>query len=172
MIEGYMFEEHAMIRVAATECMCNLTVSKEVQELFMVEGSDRLKLIVLYSGEDDERLRRAAAGTLAMLTSLEPKICHRVTKVTAHWLEILQALLLSENAELKHRGAVIVLNMMTADKELAEKLMESEMFEILTVLAKNEGEEKKPPVARAAQECLHKAVEYGLIKPNLTSEAD
>lgn len=30
MIEGYMFEEHAMIRVAATECMCNLTVSKEV----------------------------------------------------------------------------------------------------------------------------------------------
>ncbi|XP_069840305.1 protein unc-45 homolog A [Dendropsophus ebraccatus] len=171
MIEGYMFEEHEMIRVAATECMCNLSMSKEVQDLFMVEGSDRLKLVVLYCGEDDERLRRAAAGTLAMLTSLEPKICQRVPQATAHWLEILQSLLLSENVELQHRGAVIVLNMMTADKELAEKLMESEMFEILTVLAKNE-EEKKRPVARAAQECLNKAVEYGLIKPNLTSESD
>ncbi|XP_073509295.1 protein unc-45 homolog A isoform X1 [Phyllobates terribilis] len=169
MIEGYMFEEHEMIRVAATECMCNMAMSKEVQDLFMVEGSDRLKLIVLYSGEDDERLRRAAAGTLAMLTSLEPKICQRVTQVTDHWLEILQTLLLSENKDLQHRGAVTVLNMMTADKELAEKLMASEMFEILTVLAKNE-EEKKLPVAQVAQESLNKAVEHGLIKPNLTSK--
>ncbi|CAJ0954825.1 unnamed protein product [Ranitomeya imitator] len=143
MIEGYMFEEHEMIRVAATECMCNMAMSKEVQELFMVEGSDRLKLIVLYSGEDDERLRRAAAGTLAMLTSLEPKICQRVTQVTDHWLEILQTLLLSENTELQHRGSVTVLNMMTADKALAEKLMESEMFEILTVLAKKRRRRKE-----------------------------
>ncbi|KAG9489197.1 protein unc-45 homolog A isoform X2 [Eleutherodactylus coqui] len=172
MIEGYMFEEHEMIRVAATECMCNLTMSQEVQERFMVEGSDRLKLIVLYCGEDDERLRRAAAGTLAMLTSLESKICQRVTQVTAHWLEILQALLLGENIELQHRGGIVVLNMMAADKELAKILMESEIFEILTVLAKNEEDEKKRPVSRAAQECLNKAVEYGLIKPNLPSESD
>lgn len=31
MIEGYMFEEHEMIRRAATECMCNLAMSKEVR---------------------------------------------------------------------------------------------------------------------------------------------
>lgn len=30
MIEGYMFEEHEMIRRAATECMSNLAMSKEV----------------------------------------------------------------------------------------------------------------------------------------------
>lgn len=29
-IEGYMFEEHEMIRLAATECMCNLALSPEV----------------------------------------------------------------------------------------------------------------------------------------------
>ncbi|NXL92731.1 UN45A protein, partial [Alectura lathami] len=44
MIEGYMFEEHELIRLAATECMCNMAMSKEVQELFLAEGSDRLKL--------------------------------------------------------------------------------------------------------------------------------
>ncbi|CAH2274175.1 unc-45 homolog A [Pelobates cultripes] len=168
MIEGYMFEEHELIRRAATECMCNMAMSKEVQDLFMAEGSDRLKLMVLYSGEDDEQLRRAASGTLAMLTSMDPEICRRIPQVTAHWLEILQALLLSENLELQHRGAVVVLNMIEADRELAEKLMESEMFEILTVLSNKEEEEKTKAVARAAKECLRKALDYGLIKPNLS----
>lgn len=31
MVEGYMFEEHEMIRRAATECMCNLAMSQEVR---------------------------------------------------------------------------------------------------------------------------------------------
>ncbi|XP_016007018.2 protein unc-45 homolog A isoform X1 [Rousettus aegyptiacus] len=162
MIEGYMFEEHEMIRRAATECMCNLAMSKEVQDLFEAEGNDRLKLLVLYSGEDDDLLRRAAAGGLAMLTSVRPSLCCRIPQVTTHWLEILQALLLSSNQELQHRGAVVVLNMVEASREIASTLMESEVLEILSVLAKG----KEGPVTRAAVACLGKAVEYGLIKPN------
>ncbi|XP_049639245.1 protein unc-45 homolog A [Suncus etruscus] len=162
MIEGYMFEEHEMIRRAATECMSNMAMSKEVQDLFEATGNDRLKLLVLYSGEDDELLRKAAAGGLAMLTSMRPSLCKRIPEVTTHWLEILQALLLSPNQELQHRGAVVVLNMAEASKELAGSLMESEVLEILSVLAKA----KEGPVARVAVACLGKAVEYGLIKPN------
>ncbi|XP_053128386.1 protein unc-45 homolog A [Hemicordylus capensis] len=163
MVEGYMFEEHEMIRLAATECMCNLTLSPEVRELFLAEGSDRLKLLVLYSGEEDERLQRAASGTLAVLTSLLPAVCARIPQVTTHWLEILQALLLSPSSELQHRGAVVVRNMVAADKELAEKLMESETLEILSVLARLKDQ---PSVAQAAKECLAQAVAYGLIKPS------
>lgn len=33
MIEGYMFEEHELIRLAATECMCNMAMSKEVRAM-------------------------------------------------------------------------------------------------------------------------------------------
>lgn len=29
-IEGYMFEEHELVRASATECMCNLVLSTEV----------------------------------------------------------------------------------------------------------------------------------------------
>ncbi|XP_036245489.1 protein unc-45 homolog A isoform X2 [Molothrus ater] len=163
MIEGYMFEEHELIRLAATECMCNMAMSKEVQEMFLAEGSDRLKLMVLYSGEEDEKLQRAASGTLAMLTTLHPPICKRIPQVTVHWLEILQALLLSPSAELQHRGAVVVMNMMAAAREVAEQLIASEMLEILSVLAKDKD---KPRVAQAAQESLAHAVAYGLIKPN------
>lgn len=185
-----------------------------MQELFLAEDSDRLKLMVLYSGEEDEKLRRAASGTLAMLTALHPPICKRIPQVvsawgggslvcpppcvlglavgwgpaavrhpgaqwgavlclptvlsaplcpqTVHWLEILQALLLSPSTELQHRGAVVVMNMMAAERGVAEQLIASEMLEILSVLAKDRD---KPRVAQAAQEALAQAVSYGLIKP-------
>ncbi|XP_067829568.1 protein unc-45 homolog A-like isoform X2 [Heptranchias perlo] len=165
MIESYMFEDHEMIRLAATECMCNMVLSEEVQELFLVEGTDRLKLLVLYSGEDDEKLRCAAAGAVAFLTSLQPKLCTKITQVTNHWLEILQALVLSSNADLQHRGLVITLNVMSAERDLAALLMETEMLEILSALTRD-GDEKKCKVSAAAKECLAQAVEYGLIKPN------
>lgn len=50
----------------------------QVQQLFLATGNDRLKLLVLYSGEEDERLRKAAAGTLAMLTAEQPELCSRI----------------------------------------------------------------------------------------------
>ncbi|KAF3854633.1 hypothetical protein F7725_022688 [Dissostichus mawsoni] len=143
-IEGYMFEEHDLVRAAATECMCNLVLSTEVQKLYLATGNDRLKLLVLYSGEDDERLRKAAAGTLAMLTSEQPELCARIPGTTTHWLEILQSLLLCEISDLRHRGVVIVQNIMQADKSLAETIMESEALEILSVLAKRRGARRNP----------------------------
>lgn len=55
----------------------------QVQDLFQATGNDRLKLLVLYSGEDDELLRRAAAGGLAMLTSMRPSLCSRIPQVVS-----------------------------------------------------------------------------------------
>lgn len=59
------------------------SISSQVQDLFEAEGNDRLKLLVLYSGEDDELLRRAAAGGLAMLTSMRPSLCSRIPQVVS-----------------------------------------------------------------------------------------
>lgn len=89
--------------------------------------------------------------------------CHPFLSQTTHWIEIVQALLLSEISDLRHRGVVIVQNMMQADKNLAETLMESEALEILSVLAKG-GEGTLEVISRVAQNCLDKAVEYGIIK--------
>lgn len=162
-VEGYMFEEHDLVRAAATECMCNLVLSTEVQKLYVAQGNDRLKLLVLYSGEEDERLRRAASGTLAMLTAEQPELCARIPGTTSHWLEIIQALLLSDNKDLRHRGVVVVMNLMQAERSLAETLMESEVLEILSVLAKG-GAPEQEAISRAAKQCLDKAIEYGIIK--------
>ncbi|KAK9412398.1 protein unc-45 B like [Crotalus adamanteus] len=134
-IENYMFENHDQLRQAATECMCNLVVNKEVQDRFIAEGNDRLKLIVLLCGEDDDKVQNAAAGALAMLTAAHKTLCHKLTQVTTQWLEILQRLCLHEKQEVQHRGVVIVYNLIHADQELAKKLVESEMLEILTIIA-------------------------------------
>lgn len=77
--------------------------------------------------------------------------------------------MLSEISDLRHRGVVIVQNMMQADKNLAETLMESEALEILSVLAKG-GEGILEVISRVAQNCLDKAVEYGIIKSREENE--
>ncbi|KFV03481.1 Protein unc-45 B, partial [Pterocles gutturalis] len=131
-IENYMFENHDQLRQAATECMCNLVLNKEVQERVVADGNDRLKLVVLLCGEEDEKVQVAAAGALAMLTAAQKKLCSKMTEVTTQWLEILQRLCLHENLEVQHRGLVIAFNLISADKELAKKLVETELLEILT----------------------------------------
>uniref|UniRef100_A0A8D0LGT4 Protein unc-45 homolog B n=1 Tax=Sus scrofa TaxID=9823 RepID=A0A8D0LGT4_PIG len=122
-IENYMFENHDQLRQAATECMCNMVVNKEVQERFLADGNDRLKLVVLLCGEDDDKVQNAAAGALAMLTAAHKKLCFKMTQVTTQWLEI------------------------------------------LTVVGKQEPDEKKAAVVQTARECLIKCMDYGFIKP-------
>lgn len=63
--------------------MVLVSIRSQVQDLFEAQGNDRLKLLVLYSGEEDELLRRAAAGGLAMLTSMRPSLCSRIPQVVS-----------------------------------------------------------------------------------------
>uniref|UniRef100_A0A8C1FI27 Protein unc-45 homolog B n=2 Tax=Cyprinus carpio TaxID=7962 RepID=A0A8C1FI27_CYPCA len=159
-IENYMFEEHDQIRQAATECMCNL-----VQDRYLEDGNDKLKLLVLLCGEDDVQLQRAAAGALAMLTAAQKKLAVKITKVTGQWLEIIQRLCIHDNPEIQHRGLVTVFNMLDADEQLAKKLIECELLEILTYVAKLEDNPKKQDAINAARACLSRAMDTGLIKP-------
>uniref|UniRef100_A0A3P9GY15 Protein unc-45 homolog B n=1 Tax=Oryzias latipes TaxID=8090 RepID=A0A3P9GY15_ORYLA len=165
-IENLMFEENEKIRLAATECMCNLVTSKEVQERYLEDGNDKLKLLVLLCGEDDDKIQIAAAGALAMITAAQKKLCTKMTLVTVQWLEILQRLCLHSNPKIQHRGLVIVYNMLDSDNnELAKKLIESELLEILTVIGKAEDNPKRQDPIDAARTCLVKAMDIGLIKP-------
>lgn len=51
-----------------------------VKMVEMMEGDnhDRVKILVLFCGEDDSATRKAAAGGLAMLTSRSEKICKKI----------------------------------------------------------------------------------------------
>ncbi|CAL8329480.1 unnamed protein product [Arctogadus glacialis] len=165
-IENYMFEDHEQIRRAATECMCNLVSCKEVQERYLQDGNDKLKLLVLLCGEDDDILQIAAAGALAMLTGAKKKFCTKMTVVSSQWLEILQRLCLHDNPQVQHRGLVIIFNMLNSDdSELAKKLMECEILEILSVIGKAEDNPKRQDSIDVARMCLVKGMDLGFIKP-------
>uniref|UniRef100_A0A671PUE1 Unc-45 myosin chaperone B n=1 Tax=Sinocyclocheilus anshuiensis TaxID=1608454 RepID=A0A671PUE1_9TELE len=89
-----------------------------------------------------KELQRAAAGALAIT----------MVHMTGQWLEIIQRLCIHDNPEIQHRGLVTVFNMLDADEQLAKKLIECELLEILTYVAKLEDNPKK-------------AMDSGFIKP-------
>lgn len=53
----------------------------QVQDRYLEDGNDKLKLLILLCGEDDAQLQRAAAGALAMLTAAQKKLAVKITKV-------------------------------------------------------------------------------------------
>lgn len=165
-IENYMFEDHDMIKRAATECMCNLASNNLALERFKGEN-DRVKLLVLFCFEEDVKLISAASGCLACL-SRDEAICNKILDVK-QGLEALQVLCVSEDVSLQLRGVAIVSNIIDSSKENAVKIVETELLEILMALSR-----AKDPAKSAIQEravyTLERAAELGIIQHNETKE--
>ncbi|KAJ8888016.1 hypothetical protein PR048_007501, partial [Dryococelus australis] len=160
-IECYMYEEHEMLRRAATQVMTNLALSPEVVRLYESPG-DRVKFLVLLCTEEDEETSLAAAGALAVLAAQSKKVCRKVLEPTS-WLDALHHLLLSPSVDMQHRGVAIVAHMMQNSRSVAEKLIATDVMEILLALSllQEEGQEK---VRTLAQEALQSAERWKLIK--------
>lgn len=164
-IETFMFEEHELLRQAATECMCNMTMCNDVVNLYLDDSSktERLKLLLLFCGEVEyPKLMLAATGALAILSANE-KICEKLTSFKST-VEILKQILVFEDAEIQYRAAYIVANMLESSKDVAELLIEGDVFEIL--LALTQIGEGKAAVKEHAERGLKAAQEWGLIKEN------
>lgn len=162
LMESLMFEEHDLIRRAATEVLCNMIQMPEVHERFLSDDIERVKLWTLFSGEEDFELARAAAGGLAQLTH-DPRICTKVMEVKSA-SSILKELLASEKEELQHRAAYVVANLMAANKEIASSIIASDFLEILMALL--QASTVSQSVKTSANRALLKAVDYKLIQPN------
>lgn len=168
LIESLMFEDHDMVKRAATECMCNMVMCEEVFKMYEKEDAptERVKLMTLLSGEEDFELSRAASGALAILSYSE-KVCKQIMKVSSY-MEIQKQLLVSDNKELRHRGAHIAANMIASNKDIATKIIESEVLEILMVFSKDEDPEMSM-IRACAERALETAEGLNLIKQNKES---
>ena len=60
-------------------CVCAF----QVQDRYMEDGNDKMKLLILLCGEDDFKLQIAASGALAMLTAAQKKLCKKLTLVVS-----------------------------------------------------------------------------------------
>ena len=162
LMESLMFEEHELIRRAATEALCNMLNVEEVHQRFHADDVERVKLWTLFSGEEDEKLAMAASGGLAQITH-DPKICEKVMQVKSSF-EIFKELLGHSNPELQYRGAYILTNLVTANVSIAQKIVESDFLEAFMALSQTAATQKR--VKLCINQALSKCVEYGLIKPN------
>lgn len=162
LMESLMFEEHELIRRAATEALCNMLSVEEVQQRFYSDDVERVKLWTLFSGEEDEKLALAASGGLAQLTH-DPKLCEKVMEVKSSF-EILKELVGHLNPDLQYRGVYVLTNLVMANSTIAQKIVDSEFLEVFMALAQTAATTER--VKLCVNKALSKCVEYGLIKPN------
>lgn len=162
LMESLMFEEHELIRRAATEALCNMLSVDEVHQRFHADDVERVKLWTLFSGEEDEKLALAASGGLAQLTH-DPKLCEKVMEVKSSF-EILKELLGHLNPDLQYRGVYVLTNLVMANSTIAQKIVESDFLEIFMALAQTAAVPER--IKLCVNKALSKCVEYGFIKPN------
>ncbi|XP_012233460.2 protein unc-45 homolog B [Linepithema humile] len=163
-IEVYMYEEHDMLRRASTEVINNLMMCEETILYFEGEN-DRVKYLVILSEDEDEATSMAASGALAILTSASKKACEKIFD-SKDWLESLHFLLANPNCDIQHRGVVIVLNMIKSTKDVAAKLIETDIMEILMALSKNDNVQSEK-VKELASTALDAAAKWNLIQKNV-----
>ncbi|GJQ79844.1 putative myosin-binding striated muscle assembly central [Trypoxylus dichotomus] len=161
-IENYMYEDHLMLCRAATQCVTNMCFSPEVVKIY--EGpNDKIKMLLALCADEDLETCLAASGALAILTSTSEKCCAKIFEMKS-WLEAIHNLVANLNKDIQYRGVIIVRNVISSTKENAEKLIETDVLEILMALLKIE-EDYKLDVKKVAEEALKEAEKWGIIRP-------
>ncbi|KER23765.1 hypothetical protein T265_08418 [Opisthorchis viverrini] len=142
-IDHCLFQEHPMLRRAATECVANLaqyhafvvvcggTLPLEEKDLgaklpYLSSSTERVKLLVLYCCEfEDLFLVRAAVGALATM-SYDPGIIKRITDTLAG----------HDAYCIAHRAAHLLRNMVIhGERSLCEYICQSNMLEVIMALS-------------------------------------
>ncbi|KAG6461445.1 hypothetical protein O3G_MSEX012640 [Manduca sexta] len=160
-IEHYMYEDHLMLMRAATQCICNLVQSEDVIKSY--EGNnEKTKYLYLLCQEEDVDTVMAAAGALCVLTSVSKPCCRKLLDLN-NWIESLRCLLANPNDEIQYRGVYMLYNIINGDKDIAAKIFETDVMEILMALSKLE-ETPKKRIVDFAQKCLDAAEEMGVIR--------
>jgi len=163
-IEQYMFSEDDNLRRAGTECICNMVKDEDCLFIYEKPDNDRIKLLVLYCGEEDLGLNMAASGALAQLTQASDKICEKITTLTAFVPTFKQAAC-AANIELQYRIFFILRNIAVTSKELCTKIVESDLTEVIVALSRTEVEKERIKVKELATEITKLFLEHELIKP-------
>nr|KAF7427020.1 hypothetical protein H0235_006714 [Vespula pensylvanica] len=159
-IDTYMYEDHEMLKRAATQVINNLIICEDTIQYFEQEN-DRTKYLLILCEDEDEDTCLAASGALAMLTSVSTKAIEKMFDVK-NWLEILRFLLANPKSEIQHRGVVIILNMMKSSKDVAAKLVETDIMEILMALTQSDSVQDKK-IKDLAVQALGAAADWKLI---------
>lgn len=117
-IEEQLLSSNALVSKAAVELICNLMQSAEGIALY-ADGSfkakNRLHILLALADAEDEGTRSAAGGALASLTAFDGVV--RAIVERERGVNMVFGLCVDENEDLRHRGVVTILNMVSAEGE-------------------------------------------------------
>ena len=121
-IEDLLLSTNARVGKAAVELVCNLVPYPEGMALY-ADGSQqarqRLNILVALADADDAGTRSAAGGALAALTAHENVV--RALLQRERGIRIMLDMCGDENEDLRHRAAVVLLNVVAAEEPLGEE---------------------------------------------------
>ncbi|KAG5871839.1 hypothetical protein JTB14_028779 [Gonioctena quinquepunctata] len=105
----------------------------------------------------------AASGMLAIVTGGSEKCCEKVFG-SKNWLDCLHCLLANPLQSMQYRGICVVFNIICAGKALTEKLMETDVMEILMALSKLPPYDGREKIVEMAGKALLEAEKWGVIQ--------
>ena len=116
---------HEYVRRAAVELICNL-VAFPAGIILYADASrkalERLRILIAMADVDDEKTRSAAGGALAMLTECEEvrKVMIEDSDKLSRTVEVILEMIADTDVGLKHRGFVILSNLLKSENGRAE----------------------------------------------------
>ena len=120
-IEELLLSNNKMVMRATVELICNLMQSPECVAKFADRGkqaSHRMHILLALADAEDFETRRAAGGALASLTEWDTAVNAILERDRG--VHILLALCQEDSEELRHRGVVCVLNVLSAPAKVGE----------------------------------------------------
>lgn len=120
-IEELLLSSNKLVTRATVELICNLMQSPECVAKFAdgsKQASHRMHLLLAMADSEDLETRRAAGGALASLTEWDTAVNAILERDRG--AGILLALCKEDAEELRHRGVVCILNVLTAPNRVGE----------------------------------------------------
>jgi hypothetical protein len=156
-VEELLLHDNAMIQRAAVELVCNLMASTSGVTKF-ADGSkpatNRLHILLALADAEDFATRRAAGGALAMLTEWD--MARDAVMARKRGVEIVLDMVAEDSEEMRHRGVVIIKNLVCGKVEYAQKVKDDGGSDILREALKNT---RNPEVLGHGVEALKQLVE-------------
>jgi hypothetical protein len=124
-VENLQLSHVMLIQRAATELVCNLVMSDEVQQEYFKPLSAgverRVKILGALSQSDDEATSKAASGALAILSA--DKECLSKIEEVLQYDPFFALADRDDNGELQHRGVEVLKNMILKGRETASAIV-------------------------------------------------
>ncbi|XP_077279137.1 protein unc-45 homolog B-like [Temnothorax americanus] len=136
-IEAFVYEGDYLLKLASANLINILILSREVAIQCFEQDNSRVDyLIMLLYKDENQDIKIAAAAALVKLTVANKDACKKVFD-SNFWLEFLRFLLTNPSSKIQEMGIIFVLSMIRSMEDVAAKLIETDIMELLKALNKN-----------------------------------